>query len=142
MLNKMILMGRLTREPELRHTADGVPVANFSIAHERAYRNGDEEKVTDFYDVVAWRSTAEFAAKWLSKGRLVIISGKTQVRRCLDLNGNKRTKFEIVADEVYFADSKRESTAPAAETSMEGCNETELPMWEELAGEDAECPFL
>ena len=107
MLNHIVLMGRLTRDPELRQTGSGVAVASFCIAVDRDYSGKDGgQKETDFIDIVAWRSTGEFVSKYFSKGRMAVVSGRLQMRKWTDSNGNKRTTAEIVADNVYFGDSK------------------------------------
>jgi single-strand DNA-binding protein len=108
-LNKIILMGRLTRDPELRHTQPGIAVASFSLAVERDFNSKDSgEKQTDFVDIVAWRNTAEFVSRYFSKGRMAIVEGRLQIRPWEDRDGNKRRSAEVVADNVYFGDSKRE----------------------------------
>ena len=114
MLNHIVLMGRLTRDPELRHTQSGVAVASFTLAVDRDFGTRDE-KQTDFIDVVAWRSTGEFAAKYFTKGQLVAASGRLQLRDWTDNNGVKRKAAEVIADNVYFAESKksRDSSAPS-----------------------------
>ena len=120
MLNHIVLMGRLTRDPELRRTGSGVAVASFSIAVDRDFGSRDGgEKETDFIDIVAWRGTADFAAKWFTKGMQVAVSGKIQTRTWEDKQGNKRKSVEVVADEVFFADSKR-GDSPARDNSMMG----------------------
>jgi len=109
MLNHIILMGRLTRDPELRHTGSGVAVASFSIAVDRDFGNRETgEKETDFIDIVAWRNTAEFVSKYFTKGRMAVVSGRLQIRNWTDKEGNKRRSAEVVADNVYFGDSKRD----------------------------------
>lgn len=108
MLNKIFIMGRLTRDPELRRTQNGTAVAGFALAVDRDYKNADGTKDTDFVDVVAWRSTAEFAAKYFTKGRMAIVEGRLQIRDWTDKDGNKRRNAEVVADNVYFGDSKKE----------------------------------
>lgn len=115
MLNHIVIMGRLTRDPELRATANGTSVASFTLAVARDYGKG-EDKQTDFIDCVAWRSTAEFVSKYFSKGRMAVVSGRLQIRPWEDQNGNKRKSTEIVADSVYFGDSSTASQggAPAA----------------------------
>jgi single-strand DNA-binding protein len=111
MLNKAFLMGRLTRDPELRHTTTGTPVANFSIAVDRDFRDRTTgERSTDFLDVVVWRQTAEFVAQNFTKGRMIVVEGRIQTRSWTANDGTKRTAVEVVADQVYFADSKREPT--------------------------------
>ena len=106
MLNRIILMGRLTHEPELRHTNSNSPVCSFSIACDRDFKNDKGEKETDFIDVVAWRSTGEFVSKYFTKGRMAVIEGRLQMREYTDKEGNKRRTMEVVADNVYFGDSK------------------------------------
>ena len=108
MLNKIILMGRLTRDPELRRTQSGSAVTSFSLAVERDFKSQSGEKETDFIDVVAWRSTAEFVAKYFSKGRMAVVEGRLQIRDWTDKDGNKRRTAEVVADNIYFGDSKRD----------------------------------
>ena len=116
MLNKVILMGRLTADPELKHTPSNVAVCSFSLAVNRSF-NKDE---TDFFDIVAWRNTAEFVSKYFTKGQQMALSGRLQTRTWEDRNGSKRKTVEVVADEVFFADSKRErgQAAPAREEAL------------------------
>ena len=110
MLNRIILMGRLTRDPELRHTQTGTPVASFSLAVDRDFKDKSTgEKATDFIDIVAWRSTAEFVSRFFTKGRLAVVEGRLQLRDWTDRDGNKRRSAEVVADNVYFGDSKRDA---------------------------------
>ena len=109
MLNKIILMGRLTRDPELRRTQSGTAVTSFSIACDRDFKSQSGEKETDFIDVVAWRSTAEFVSKYFAKGRMAVVEGRLQIRDWTDREGGKRRSAEVVADNVYFGDSKRDS---------------------------------
>ncbi len=111
MLNHIVLMGRLTRDPELRRTASGIAVASFTLAVDRDFGTNREtgEKETDFIDIVAWRNTAEFVSKYFSKGRMAVVSGRLQIRGWTDKEGNKRRSAEVVADNVYFGDSKRDS---------------------------------
>lgn len=106
MLNRIIVMGRLTHDPELRETAAKTPVCSFSIACDRDYKQKDKEKETDFLDCVAWRSTAEFVSKYFTKGRTAVVEGRLQIRDWTDREGNQRRSAEIVADHVYFGDSK------------------------------------
>ena len=119
MLNKIILMGRLTRDPELRRTQSGTAVASFTLAVDRDYKPQDGERETDFIDIVAWRGTGEFVSKYFSKGRMAVVEGRLQVRDWTDKDGNKRRSTEVVADNVYFGDSKRSESgtqeAPAGE---------------------------
>ena len=109
MLNKIFIMGRLTRDPELRRTQSGTAVTSFTLAVDRDFKSQSGEKETDFIDVVAWRSTAEFAAKYFTKGRMAIVEGRLQIRPWTDKDGNNRRSAEVVADNIYFGDSKRDS---------------------------------
>ena len=115
-MNKATLIGRLAADPELRQTGSGIAVTSFTIAVDRPYTKGSDRQ-TDWIDIVAWRSTAEFAAKWFTKGMQVAVSGKIQTRTWEDKQGNKRKSVEVVADEVFFADSKR-GDAPARDSMM------------------------
>ena len=109
MLNHIVIMGRLTRDPELRRTGSGLPVASFSVAVDRDFgKNENGEKETDFIDCVAWRNTAEYISKYATKGRMVVVSGRLQIRSWTDKDGNKRRTAEVVADNCYFGDSKRD----------------------------------
>ena len=108
MLNHITIMGRLTRNPEIRRTNSGVAVTSFTIACDRDFGNNGE-KETDFVDIVCWRNTAEFASKYFSKGRMAVVSGRLHIRSWNDKDGNKRKTAEIVADNVYFCDSKSDT---------------------------------
>lgn len=116
MLNHIVVMGRLTRDPELRKTAAGVSVTSFSVAVDRDFSQQDGQKETDFLDVVAWRSTAEFAAKYFTKGRMAVVSGRLQIRNWEDKDGNKRRTAEILAENIYFGGSKKEDDGTSAAT--------------------------
>ena len=108
MLNHIVLMGRLTRDPELRYTQSQLPVTSFRLAVDRDYGGRDGgERQTDFIDIVAWRSTAEFVSKYFTKGSMAVVSGRLQIRDWTDRDGNKRTTAEVVADNVYFGESRR-----------------------------------
>lgn len=108
MLNRIIVMGRLTRDPELRRTNSGNAVTSFTVAVDRGFKTQSGDKETDFIDVVAWRNTAEFVSKYFSNGRMAVVEGRLQLRDWTDKEGNKRRTAEIVADSVYFGDSKRD----------------------------------
>lgn len=109
MLNHITIMGRLTRDPELRRTGSGVAVTSFTLAVDRDFSGKDGgEKETDFIDCVAWRNTGEFVAKHFTKGRMAVASGRLQIRNWTDKDGNKRRTAEVIAENVYFADSKRD----------------------------------
>ena len=113
MLNEVILMGRLTRDPELRRTGNGTAVTSFSLAVDRDFKGQDGERETDFVDIVAWRNTAEFVSKYFSKGRMAVVKGRLQVRDWTDKDGAKRRSTEVLAESVYFGDSRRSDGAPA-----------------------------
>ena len=113
MLNVAVLMGRLVADPELRHTPNGVSVTSFTIAVDRSYVKAGTERQTDFIDVVAWRNNAEFVCKYFRKGQLAAVQGSMQTRTYTDKDGNKRKAVEIVADNVHFAEPKRESGGSA-----------------------------
>ena len=116
MLNRITVMGRLVRDPELRHTQSGIPVCSITIACDRDYKDADGSKSTDFIDIVAWRNTAEFISKYLSKGRMAVIDGRLQLRDWTDREGNRRRSAEILANSVNFGDSRpqqQSQTAPA-----------------------------
>ena len=112
MLNHLTIMGRLVADPELRNTQSGVPVTSFRIAVERNYANQDNERETDFFDVTAWRGTAEIVCKYFSKGRMIAIDGRLETQAWTDRDGNNRVSVGIVAESVYFADSKKEESKP------------------------------
>ena len=110
MLNHITIMGRLTRDPELRRTGSGIAVASFTVAVDRDFSPKDGgEKETDFIDCVAWRQTGEFVSKYFTKGRMAVVSGRLQIRSWTDKDGNKRRTAEVVADNVYFGDSRRDN---------------------------------
>ena len=111
MTNSITLMGRLTRDPILRHTQSGLPVASFTLACDRDYKSADGEKQTDFIDCVAWRGTAELISKYLHKGRMAVVSGRLQLRDWTDRDGKKRRSAEVLTSTVSFADSKRQQEA-------------------------------
>ena len=141
-LNKIFIMGRLTKDPELRRTQSGTAVTSFTIAVDRDFKGQNGEKETDFVDVAAWRSTAEFVAKYFTKGRMAVVEGRLQIRDWTDKDGNKRRSAEVVADNVYFGDSKRDdapANAPAygaPSAPIDGHSD-----FEEITEEDGELPF-
>ena len=148
MLNHIIVMGRLTRDPELRRTGSGVAVASFTIAVDRDFSPKDGgERETDFIDCVAWRQTGEFVSKYFTKGRMAVVSGRLQIRSWTDKDGNKRRTAEIVADNVYFGDSKREGESGnsfgAAPASFGGYATPAAPAsdFAMLDDDDAQLPF-
>lgn len=134
MLNHIVLMGRLTKDPELRRTGSGVAVTSFPIAVDRDFGGQDGQKETDFIDIVAWRNTAEFVEKYFAKGRMAVVSGRLQIRGWTDKEGNKRRTAEVVADNVYFGDSKREGETAGAVPVPSG----DYPVLEE---DDSQLPF-
>ena len=114
MLNHIVIMGRLTRDPELRRTGTGIAVASFTVAVDRDFGGRDGgERETDFIDCVAWRSTGEFVSKYFTKGSMIVVSGRLQIRNWNDKDGNKRRSAEVVADNVYFGESKRSNEGNA-----------------------------
>ena len=136
MLNKIILMGRLTRDPELRRTGSGTAVTSFSLAVDRDFKAQNGDKETDFIDVVAWRSTAEFVSKYFRKGRMVAVEGRLQIRDWAEKDGTKRRSAEVVADNVYFADSKRDDTGDNRSALVD-----RVQQFAEIAEEDGNLPF-
>ena len=131
MLNRIIIAGRLVADPELRHTQSNVAVTSFRIANDRDYGKG-EDKGTDFFDVVAWRTTAEFICKYFTKGRMIEVDGRLQTRSWKDKEGNNRISTEILVDNAYFGDSKKsdagsETPAPAENTYFPGYGAYQAP---------------
>ncbi|MCD8355467.1 MAG: single-stranded DNA-binding protein [Clostridia bacterium] len=158
MLNKAILMGRLTRDPELRYTQSNLPVVSFTIAIDRKYSaNNGSERQTDFINVVAWRRTAEFVSQWFTKGMMIIVTGSIQSRNWQDKNGNNRTSIEVVADEVQFGESKRsreandgyqggyQNTYSAPQQASRPAPSFDMPTgnsdFSEISDDDGEVPF-
>lgn len=129
MLNRCIIMGRLTRSPELRRTQSGKAVTSVTLAVDRDFKGQNGEKETDFIDIVAWGNTAEFLCNYFSKGRMAVAEGRLQIRDWTDKDGGKRRSAEIVAERVYFADSKRDQEAAAPQA------------FEELDEDDGNLPF-
>ena len=127
MLNNVIIMGRLTKDPELRHTTSDVPVVSFTLACDRGYQTNGQS--VDFINIVAWRGTAEFVVKWFKKGQLVAVSGRLQVRTYKDRDGNNRSATEVVADEVFFAErgTPHPSAVPTPSPQGEGFGMTDNP---------------
>ena len=145
MLNKIILMGRLTRDPELRRTGSGTAVTSFSLAVDRDFKSQSGEKETDFIDIVAWRNTAEFVSKYFTKGRMAVVEGRLQIRDWTDKDGGKRRSAEVIAENVYFGDSKRDGDtsntytggyAPAGRAVDVNASD-----FAEIGEEDGELPF-
>ena len=148
MLNHITIMGRLTREPELRRTGTGIAVASFTVAVDRDFGGRDGgEKETDFIDCVAWRQTGEFVHKYFTKGRMIVVSGRLQIRSWTDKDGNKRRTAEVVADNCYFGDSKREGdsgnayAAPAAFGGYTAPASVPASDFAMLDDNDAQLPF-
>ena len=145
MLNKIVLMGRLVRDPEIRHTQSQTPVASFTLAVDRDYSGKDgAEKQTDFIDCVAWRSTAEFVSKYFSKGRMAVVSGRLQIRDWQDKDGNKRRSAEVIVDSMYFGDSKKDGqSAPQSGTTQAQAYAAPATgqMFTEIDEDDGDSPF-
>lgn len=119
-LNKIVLMGRMTRDPELHNTGSGTPVVSFTLAVDRDIKNQDGERETDFIDIVAWRSTATFVSKFFTKGRMAVVEGRLQIRDYTDKDGNKRKATEVVANNVYFGDTKRDGDGSPVQSAPRG----------------------
>jgi len=144
MLNRITIMGRLVKDPELRRTQSGTSVCSFTVAVDRDFQSKDNaERQTDFIDVVAWRQTAEFICKFFTKGRMIVVDGSLQSRKWQDKNGQNRTSWEVMANNVYFGDSKREGGgefAPAFDSSAETYTAPAAGGFAEIE-EDGELPF-
>ena len=145
MLNHIVIMGRLTRDPELRRTGTGTAVASFTVAVDRDFGGRDGgEKETDFIDCVAWRQTGEFVSKYFTKGSMMVVSGRLQIRGWTDKDGNKRRTAEVVADNVYFGDSRREGEGVPAAGSFGGYSAPASAPASDFAmleDDDAQLPF-
>ena len=146
MLNRIVIMGRLTREPELRRTGSGVAVTSFTVAVDRDFAPKDGgERETDFIDCVAWRGTGEFVDKYFSKGSMAVVAGRLQIRQWTDKEGNKRHSAEIVADNVYFGDSKRKSESreneQIANSNVNDYNYTPQQEFTEIDDDDSQLPY-
>ncbi len=147
MLNHIVIMGRLTRDPEMRRTSQGTPVTSFSLAVDRDFSGKDAgQKETDFIDCVAWRNTAEFVNSYFSKGRMAVVSGRLQIRTWKDKEGNTRKAAEVVADNVYFGDSKTDSgssygSAPARTYGGYAVPAAPASDFSTMDDDDAQLPF-
>lgn len=142
MLNKIIAMGRLTHDPELRKTQSGTAVTSFSIACDRDFKSQGGDKETDFIDVVAWRGTAEFVSKYFTKGRMAVVEGRLQIRDWTDREGGKRRNAEVVATNVYFGDSRLKEDQDSPAPSSDGGDLPEgFDPFAEADEEDGELPF-
>jgi len=146
MLNKAILTGRLTSDPELRRTQNNTAVVSFTLAVNRSFSRGEQS--TDFIDIVAWSSTAEFVSKWFRKGMLIAVVGHIQTRTWKDKDGNSRKSVEVIAEEVQFAESKRNDDAnyarPMDDSKMVGgpdFSASDMGGFEEISGDDSDLPF-
>ena len=137
MLNTVALMGRLAADPELKTTQSGIAVTSFRIAVDRTYQPKDQEKITDWIDVVAWRNTAEFVTRYFHKGSMIAVQGSIQTRSYTDRDGNRRTAVEVVADNVFFGESKRNDSAPVSTPDVSKAAPDDF---EEISGDD-ELPF-
>ena len=150
MLNHITIMGRLVRDPELRRTGSGIAVASFTLAVDRDFKASDaNEKEVDFIDCVAWRQVGEFVSKYFSRGRMAVVSGRLQIRSWNDKDGNKRRTAEVVADNVYFGDSKSDSSAPSTQapapanygTPAYSAPNSPASDFQMLEDDDAQLPF-
>ena len=133
MLNKILIMGRLTRDPELRKTQSGIAVASFSLAVDRDYKAQDGSRQTDFIEVQAWRHTADFVSRYFTKGRMTVVEGRLQMQDWTDKEGNKRRSAVVVAEQVYFGDSKKTDDAPNAQPAPQE--------YHEINDDDGQLPF-
>ena len=147
MLNHIVIMGRLAKDPELRHTQSGVAVTSFRLAVDRDFKDKNTgEKATDWIDVVAWRQTGEFVSRYFTKGRMAVVEGRLQIRQYTDREGNKRTAAEVVADNVYFGDSTKDDSGDGYRggdcgSGASGAGAGEESKFEELADDDGDLPF-
>ncbi len=132
MLNQINIAGRLCADPELRRTGSGIPVTSFSLAVQDDFKRDDGEHGVQFISCVAWRSTAEFVSRYFSKGKMAIVSGRLQIRSYTDKDGNKRTAAEVVADRIYFGESRRDEDTRSA---------APVQSFEDLSSDDSEFPF-
>ncbi len=136
MLNKVFLQGRLVADPELRHTQQGTPVASYRLAVDRDYKSKDSNaQNTDFVNIVSWRNTAEFVFRYFTKGRMMLVEGRLQMRSYTDKDGNRRVAAEVVTDNVHFADSRKDGS------NNEDGSLQESAGFEELADNDGDLPF-
>lgn len=140
MLNQICIAGRLVRDPELRHTNNGNAVASITLAVDRDRKNENGEKETDFIDVVAWRGTAEFMEKYFTKGRVAVVQGRLQIRNWEDKDGNKRRSAEVIADHIYFGDSKKDDATPI-DPAAQRRHESLMSMAEIEEDIDSDLPF-
>ena len=144
MLNKVFLQGRLVADPELRHTQQGTPVASYRLAVDRGYKRKDPNaQNADFVNIVSWRNTAEFVSRYFTKGRMMLVEGRLQIRDWTDKDGNKRRSAEVVADSIYFGDSKRDGDSGGTYHSSgrsSGVN-VSASDFTDLGDDDGELPF-
>ena len=130
MLNHIVIMGRMTRDPELRRTASGTAVASFTLAVDRDFAAKDAQRETDLIDCVAWRSTGELVSKYFSKGRMAVVSGRLQIRPWTDKDGNNRRSAEVIVENIYFGDSRRDAPEEGKE-AVDGGYSDDLPLPDE-----------
>ena len=140
-MNVVCLLGRLTADPELKHTASQIPVTSFSVAVDRAYQpKGQEQRQADFINIVAWRQTAEFICRYFHKGQRIAVQGSLQSRSYTDRDGNKRTAYEVVVDHAFFAESKQGGSLPDVSVPVEGFSTAGPGDFEDITGDD-DLPF-
>lgn len=145
-LNHIVIMGRLGHDPELRHTQSGTPVVTFRLAVDRDFKDkATGERAADWIDVVAWRQTGEFVSRYFTKGRMAVVEGRLQIRDWTDKEGNKRRSAEVVADNVYFGDSKRDGDSANTSSGYQAPADYGVPsggdQFSELADDDDDFPF-
>lgn len=143
MLNKVVIMGRLTRDPEVRKVNNDVSVCSFSVACDRdIVSKGSNERETDFFDVTAWRSTADFVGKYFAKGRMIVVVGRLQKRSYTDKDGNKRSVVDIIAENVYFGDSKKDADSTGNAAAASYGNNAPVDNFADISNEDdGDLPF-
>ena len=141
MLNKVVIMGRFTKDPELRRTGSGTAVTSFSLACDRDFKSQSGDKETDFIEVVAWKNTAEFVSKYFSKGRMAVVDGRLQIRDWTDKDGGKRRSAEVIAENVYFADSKRSEPNENQKENFNALSGRLSDDFVPISEEDGEIPF-
>ena len=143
MLNKVVIMGRLTRDPEVRKVNNDVSVCSFSVACDRdIVSKGSNERETDFFDVTAWRSTADFVGKYFAKGRMIVVVGRLQKRNYTDKDGNKRSVVDIIAENVYFGDSKKDADSTGNTAAASYGNNAPVDNFADISNEDGgDLPF-
>lgn len=141
MLNHIALMGRFTRDPELRRTGSGTAVASFALAVDRDFKTDGGERECDFIDCIAWKGTAEMISRYFSKGRMAVVTGRLQVRSWTDKDGNKRRSTEVIVDNIYFADSKKEGSQTGGSFTAPTGYSSSGEDYQQIDEDDEQLPF-